>query len=100
MTMESIKQPVEIYDIYNKAIYTFETKSLARAWKSNLLHHDGVFPEPKFPINPLTNLRLSLLQLHLALQTIRKTGHIDWVLDSFASSNYDLISWEKNLVFL
>jgi hypothetical protein len=95
MTMESIKQPVEVYDIYNKAIYTFEAKSLARAWKSNLLNHDGVFPEPKSPINPLTNLSLPCLQLHLALQTIRKTGHIDWVLDSFASSNYDLIAWEK-----
>lgn len=95
MTMEAIKEPVKVYDLYNKAIYTFEAKSLARAWKSNLLHHDGVFPEPKFPTNPFTNLSLHTLQVHLALQTIRKSGYIDWVLDSFASSNYDLDTWEK-----
>ncbi len=95
MTMEAIKQPVEIYDLYNKAIYTFEAKSLARAWKSNLLNHDGVFPEPKFPVNPFTNLKLQTLQVHTSCKAIRKAGHIDWVLDSFASCYYNLGDWNK-----
>jgi len=95
MTMEAIKQPVEIYDLYNKAIYTFEAKSLARAWKSNLLNHDGVFPEPKFPVNPFTNLKLQTLQVHTSCKAIRKAGHIDWVLDSFCSCYYDLEHWNK-----
>lgn len=95
MTMEHIQEPVAVYDLYNKAIYTFEAKSLARAWKSNLLHHDGVFPEPKFPTNPFTNLSLHTLQVHLAFKLIRKAGYMNWVLDSFASSNYDLVTWEK-----
>jgi hypothetical protein len=95
MTLEAIKQPVELYDLYNKAIYTFEAKSLARAWKSNLLNHDGAFPEPKYPLNPLINLSVNLLQIHTALKTIRQTGHIDWVLDSFASCQYNLTSWNK-----
>jgi hypothetical protein len=95
MTLEPAKEPIQVYDLYNKAIYTFETKSLARAWKSNLLHHDGMFPEPKFPTNPYTSLPLSPFQIHLAIQSIRKAGYIDWVLDSFASSNYNLGAWEK-----
>ena len=95
MTLEKIKEPVELYDLYNKAIYTFEAKSLARAWKSNLLSHDGIFPEPKFPLNPFTNLPLPLFHIHIALKTIRKLGYIDWVLDSFSESQYNLESWNK-----
>lgn len=95
MTMETIKQPVEMYDLYNKAIYTFEAKSLARAWRSNLLNHDGVFPEPKFPVNPFTNLKLQMFQLHISFKSIRQAGHMDWVLDSFYSCKYNLEEWNK-----
>lgn len=95
ITLEAIKEPIQLTDIRNKAIYKFESSALARSWRSNLLNHDGVFPEPKLPTNPLTNLTLSILQIHSALKIIRKTGHLDWVLDSFASSNYDLVKWQK-----
>lgn len=95
MTLEPIKDEIRIYDLFNKAFYRFEAKSLARVWKSNLLHHDGVFPDPRMPINPLTNLSLPLIQLHSSFKVLRSKGHIDWILDSFQGCSYDLEHWQK-----
>ena len=95
MTLDTIKDLVEIIDLPTKSIYRFEAKSLARAWRSNLLNHDGVFPDPKMPINPLTNLPFHLLQVHSALKTIKQKGQTDWVLDSFQSTTYDLDLWQR-----
>jgi len=95
MTLEPVKEEIKLCDLQNKAIYTFEAKSLWRVWRINLLHHDGVFPEPKMPTNPLTNLPLSLLQVHMAFQCLRKKGYMDWVLDSFQACHYDLMLWQR-----
>lgn len=95
ITLEKINQPIEIYSLPTKSISRYEAKSLAGVWKTNLLAHDGIFPDPKIPTNPLTNLSFNLLQIHSAIKKIRQYGQTNWILDSYSSCNYDLCKWQK-----
>lgn len=95
MTLEPFQHPIDIHSFPTKSIYRFESKSLANAWKSNLLAHDGIFPEPKFPLNPLTNLPFNLLQIHTAQKQMKANGHTNWILESFSSCCYNLPRWQK-----
>ncbi len=94
ITMEPISWPVWIIDLKRKAKYEFEQASLAKAWSKNLLQHDGVFVEPRLPTNPLTNLPLNILQIHCAMEIMKRRGNLDWVLSSFQSCGYDLDTWQ------
>lgn len=95
ITFEPISWPCWITDLRQRARYDFECKSLAKVWSSNLLQHDGLFLEPRFPINPLTNLPVNLLTLHTAFKRMKRYGALDWVLSSFESCHYDLNKWKQ-----
>lgn len=95
ISLEPISWPVWIVSLKQRAIHEFEQKSLARSWSNNLLQHDGVFSEPRFPTNPLTNLPLNILQVHCAMKVLKRRGNLDWVLSSFASCQYDLNKWKQ-----
>ena len=93
ITLEPFQHPVNIVNLNHRTIYTFESKSLAKLWSTNLLQHDGLFTEPRWPINPYTNLPFNHLELYQGHQQIRKNGHTDWVLESFASCHYEMQNW-------
>lgn len=95
ITLEPIRQPIRVYHLKTRAIYQFEARCLARNWKINLLHHDGVFPEPRVPSNPLTNEPMNILQVHNIYRALRPLGHLDWVLDSYGTCQYDATRWQK-----
>lgn len=63
VTMEVPKYPVWIVDWENNTKYVFEAHTLIKDITTRLLHHDGIFAEPQFPRNPLTNLNLTTAQL-------------------------------------
>ena len=95
ITLEDFTQPIDIITFQTKSIHRFEAKSIAKAWRRNLLNHDGVFPEPRMPTNPLTNLSFSLFQIHSVCKQLQAKGQMDWVLDSFRSCGYDLERWQQ-----
>lgn len=95
ITMEPFHHPIVIQNLNARSIYTFESKTLAKMWSTNLLQHDGLFMEPRSPINPLTNLPFNILELQQGIQQLRKNGHLDWVLDSFSACQYQMKEWKQ-----
>ena len=94
ITMEPPTQAVLLYAANVKSIYQFEARSLAHHWTTLLLGHDDFFVEPRFPTNPLTNLPVDILSLKNAIITLRQHGHLNWVLESFASCKFNPAKWE------
>ena len=95
ITLEPFKHPITIMNLNTRSIYVFESKMLAKMWSTNLLQHDGLFMEPRSPINPFTNLPFNDLQLAQGIQQLRKNGHLDWVLETFAACHFDMKRWQQ-----
>ncbi len=94
ITMEPPAQAVSLYAPNVKSIYQFEAQSLANHWTILLLAHDDFFVEPRFPTNPFTNLPVDILSLKNAIASLRKHGHLNWILESFASCKFNPTKWE------
>ena len=94
-TLDPITDPIYLVTPEIRAIHIVEAKSIAKQWRMNLTNRDGFFSEPRFPMNPLTNLPVNRLVLHRAIQELRQKGHSDWILESFAASAYDIYSWKN-----
>ena len=94
ITMEPPTQTVLLYAPNVKSIYQFEARSLAHHWTTLLLEHDDFFVEPRFPTNPFTNLHVDILNLKNAFASLRQHGHLNWVLESFASCKFNAAKWE------
>ena len=94
ITMEPPTQTVLLYAPNVKSIYQFEARSLAHHWTTLLLEHDDFFVEPRFPTNPFTNLHVDILNLKNAIASLRQHGHLNWVLESFASCKFNAAKWE------
>jgi len=94
-TLDPIVDAILLVTPEIRAIHKVEAKSIAKQWRMNLTNRDGFFSEPRFPMNPLTNLPVNRLVLHRAIQELRRKGHSDWVLESFAASAYDMYAWKK-----
>ena len=94
ITMEPPTQVISLYAPNMKSIYQFEARSLAHHWTTLLLEHDDFFVEPRFPTNPLTNLPVDILSLKNAITSLRQHGHLNWVLESFASCKFNPSKWE------
>ncbi len=92
ITMESIKQPVFLYEFQQQKTYQFEAESLAKHIHKQLLKSDGQIPTPQQPRNPLTNQVFRVEQLIALLRQCRALGHSSWVLEAFVSARYDLTS--------
>jgi len=94
ITMEVPIEPVSLYAPNVKSIYQFEAKSLAHHWTTLLLGHDDFFVEPRFPTNPYTNLPVDILSLKNAIASLRRHGHLNWILESFAFCKFNPTKWE------
>lgn len=94
ITLEPPVQPVSLYSPNVKSIYQFEAKSLAHHWTTLLLGHDDFFIEPRFPTNPYTNLPVDCLNLKNTIASLRRHGHLNWILESFASCKFNSTKWE------
>ena len=97
ITMEPPTQAVSLYAPNVKSIYQFEARSLAHHWTTLLLGHDDFFVEPRFPTNPFTNLPVDILSLKNAIAALRQHGHLNWILESFASCKVNPTKWEMQV---
>ena len=94
ITMEPPTQSVLLYAPNVKSIYQFDSRSLANHWTTLLLAHDDFFIEPRFPTNPYTNLPVDILSLKNVIAELRRHGHLNWILESFASCKFNPTKWE------
>ena len=91
VTLEPPVKPVSFVDWWPaRRIYTFEAESIRRDCVERLLLHDQLFPSPKPPRNPFTNLPLTLAQFLAVLAQLRAYGRSHWALESLAASGCSL----------
>jgi hypothetical protein len=63
VTMDIPKNPVRVIDFKNRISFLYEAASLKRVIENRLLFSDYMFPEPKTPVNLLTNQSFTYGQL-------------------------------------
>ena len=95
VTLEPPKKPVRVIDIRNKCSYIFEASSLRKTFENKIMYSDYMFPDPKAPINMLTNIQFTYGQLVTIYKQCVAHGEFSWVLDRFKSCGFDLERFER-----
>ena len=95
-TLEPISNPICIFDTRARGYYQFDAKSLRRTLEFGLGFQDWMFPDPKFPKNPLTNLDFNCGQLIEIQKGIRQAGLGSWLMEGFAKCNWNAELFKLN----
>lgn len=95
VTLEAPKKPVRVIDIANNCSYIYEASSLRKTFENKIMYSDYMFPEPKLPINMLTNIPFTYGQLVSIYKQCVAHGEYSWVLDRFKSCGFDLDRFER-----
>jgi hypothetical protein len=88
ITMDPPKKHVNLYDWKERRIYAFEASTILRCITKRLTFHDGMFATPLQPVNPYTNMTLTLGQLHSVTEQLRAHGLTHWSLEAFRNARY------------
>jgi hypothetical protein len=88
ITMDSPVRPVNLYDWKQKRIYTFEAATIFRCLTKRLTTHDGMFATPLHPVNPYTNMMLTVGQMHSVTQQLKSYGLTHWAIEAVRNARY------------
>lgn len=89
-TLAAPTKPVILYDSKQRGVYTFEATTIRKRCETALTFAQWMFPEPKRPSNPLTNLPFTEAQLITILQSIRNYGFGSWLMEAYRRAQWDL----------
>ncbi len=89
-TLSVPTKPVNVYDSKQRGVYTFEATTIRKRCETALTFATWMFPEPKRPSNPLTNLPFTDGQLLAILQACRCYGFGSWLLEAYRRAQWDL----------
>lgn len=87
---------IELFDTRTRGTYFFEASTLKRAMEAELGYCDWLFPEPKHPKNPLTNLVLTEGQRIKALYELRKWNMTSWILEAYHDCCWNIDTFRQN----
>jgi hypothetical protein len=90
VTMELPKQPVIIIDFKKRISFVYDANTLKKTIENRLLFSDYMFPEPKQPVNILTNQDYTYGQLISIIDQCKKYGKVSWIMESFMELNANL----------
>jgi hypothetical protein len=90
VTMEVPKKPVTIIDFKKRMCFVYDARALRKTIENRLLLSDYMFPEPKEPVNLLTNEPFNLGQLISVFNQCLKYGEFSWMIESLKNLNGDL----------
>jgi len=90
VTMDLPKNPVRVIDFKNRLSFVYEAASLKRVIENRLLFSDYMFPEPKIPVNLLTNQPFTYGQLISIINQCKSYGYVSWIIQSFKESSVNL----------
>lgn len=90
VTMEIPKNPVTIIDFKKRMCFVYDARTLRKTIENRLLLSDYMFPEPKEPVNLLTNEPFNLGQLISVYNQCLKYGEFSWMIESLKNFNGDL----------
>ena len=88
--------PITIYSFERGIKYIYDAETLARDIHKKLLNNDGMFPNPVFPKNTLTNVEYTIPQLLSIWQNCKKAGFTSWTFEAFRAVKFDI---EKFLLY-
>jgi hypothetical protein len=97
VTMEIPKYPVRIIDFKKRMSFVYEANTLKKTIDNRLLFSDYMFPEPREPVNLLTNEPFTYGQLISLVNQCKKHGQISWIMQSFKelNANVELFSFHN-----
>ena len=90
VTMELPKKPVTIIDFKKRMSFVYDARALRKTIENRLLLSDYMFPEPKEPVNLLTNEPFNLGQLISLHTQCLKYGEFSWMIESLKDLHGDL----------
>jgi len=90
VTMEVPKNPVIIIDFKKRMSFVYDARALRKTIENRLLLSDYMFPEPKEPVNLLTNEPFNLGQLISLYNQCLKYGEFSWMIESLKNLNGNL----------
>jgi hypothetical protein len=82
--------PITIYSFELGIKYVYEAETLARDIHKKLLNNDGMFPNPVFPKNTLTNVEYTVAQLLSIWERCKKSGLTSWAFEAFRDVKFDI----------
>lgn len=82
--------PITIYSFELGIKYIYDAETLARDIDKKLLNNDGMFPNPLFPKNTLTNIEYTMPQLLSIWHTCKKAGLTSWTFEAFRVVKFDI----------
>jgi hypothetical protein len=89
ITIERPKKEVIIYDWSALKTYHFEASTILRCITRRILNHDVLFIQPLEPVNPYTNVPLTLGNMQSVIEQLRGHGLSHWALEALRSTQYD-----------
>ena len=83
VTLEIPVKPVYVLDYENGLSYVYEASTLRKTIENRILFSDYMFPEPKPPVNLLSNEPFTTGQLFSIIDACKAHGEFSWILDRF-----------------
>ena len=83
VTLDVPLKAVHVLDYLNRLSYVYEASTLRKTIENRLLFSDYMFPEPKPPVNLLSNKPFTRGQLFSIIYACRAHGEFSWALDRF-----------------
>jgi len=90
ITLSKPEIPITIYSFELGIKYVYDAETLARDIDKKLLNNDGMFPNPLFPKNTLTNVEYTMPQLLSIWHKCKKAGLTSWAFEAFRVVKFDI----------
>ena len=90
ITLSKPEIPITIYCFELGIKYIYDAETLARDIDKKLLNNDGMFPNPLFPKNTLTNIEYTMPQLLSIWHKCKKAGLTSWTFEAFRVVKFDI----------
>ena len=95
ITLEVPINPIRYSNLSTRVSYLFDATSLEKSWKMNLYTNDGLFTDPRWPTNPLTNLDIPVDVFPLLYKELTNKIPVDWTLSSLADCKFNFTVWKQ-----
>ena len=96
VTLDIPVKPVYVLDYAKSLCYVYEASTLRKTIENRILFSDYMFPEPKPPVNLLSNEPFTRGQLFSIIDACKSQGEFSWILDRFKKvCECDLRRFEK-----
>jgi len=90
VTLDIPKNPIYIVDFTKRLSFVYEASSLRKTIENKILFSDYMFPDPKNPVNILTNEHFTLGQFYHIVKECKRYGEYSWILDSLRSLHFNI----------